>query len=89
MTGLSLVSTSLATPVYVTLDPADLSADAGTETIAGSSSGGTFTLAINLVADLCSAPGPNGVGCIGTPLGTSASTYTTSGTWQASRQPEL
>ncbi|HEX5327887.1 MAG TPA: PEP-CTERM sorting domain-containing protein [Acetobacteraceae bacterium] len=65
ITGLQLMSTNLATPVFVSLDPLHLGDDTGTMLISGSTAGGTFTsnLTVNFV--VCTTPGVKGVGCDG------------------------
>jgi hypothetical protein len=58
-------------PIFVSLDPANLSKDTGTITITGSLSGGTFSSFFDVFFDICTAPGVNGIGCgTGTSLGT-------------------
>jgi len=68
ITALSLESTSPISGIgniFVTLNPADLSMDTGQITINGSLSGGTFNSFFDVFFDICTAPGPGGVGCAG------------------------
>ena len=65
ITGLQLESTNLATPIFVSLDSANLANDTGSMTISGSLAGGTFTSTLNVFFDVCTTPGVNGVGCGG------------------------
>ena len=74
ITGLSMVTTNLTTPLYVSLDPANLANDTGVLTIDGSTAGGTFaTSFFDVYFEICTAPGVMGVGCgsgtvVGSPL---------------------
>lgn len=75
--GLQLVSTNLATPIYVSLDPHrprnPYGSDDGhnTMSIMGSLLGGTFTSMLDVFFDVCTTPGVLGVGCgAGMELGT-------------------
>ena len=63
MTGLSLVSTNLSTPIYITLNPNKTADDTGTINILGSATGGTFSTTLELYLDICTAAGAGGVGC--------------------------
>lgn len=86
LTGLQLESISPATigafsgPIFISLDPANLTNDTGTISIGGSTAGGTFTSALNVYFDVCTAPGVNGVGCgAGVSLETGSLPLTNSG----------
>jgi hypothetical protein len=68
MTALSLKSTNLSIPIYVTLDAAKTADDTGTINIMGSAAGGTFSTTLDLYIDICTTAGSGGVGCIGSPL---------------------
>lgn len=49
--------------LFITLDPANLTLDIGTMSIAGTTSGGTFTAQFAVYFDVCTAPSPTGQGC--------------------------
>jgi len=63
ITALSLQGTVNGTPIFVTLNPADLGLDIGLMTIDGSLAGGTFTSSLDVFFDVCLAPGTGGIGC--------------------------
>lgn len=65
ITGLQLMSTNLATPVFVSLDPLLLGQDTGTMLISGTTAGGTFTSTLKVNFVVCTTPGVKGVGCDG------------------------
>jgi hypothetical protein len=89
ITALSLVSTNLSTPLYVSLDPTNLANDTGVMSIEGSTSGGSFAVSyLDVYFDICTAPGVNGVGCgTGTTVYSGEFVLSSSGTWSPTPPP--